>query len=99
MSDFAQQPAAPPAPGFANLTDQRGGPMPQGDVMPAGVLSPFWEIMGAGPGATTQPQERHDALVPPTVAGNAGALGREAGDAKPRQPASLRRRHVRAFVA
>lgn len=52
--------------------------MPQGGGMPAGFMSPFWGLMGAGPGAAGQPDEHRDALVPPTVSGNAGALGREA---------------------
>lgn len=75
MSDFDQQPVGAPAASFAN---QAGGTAPPLGMMPAGFLSPFWGLMGAGPGAAGQPEERRDALVPPTVTGNAGALGREA---------------------
>lgn len=75
MSDFEQQSAAGSVSAFANSERE---PTSDGDGVSTGYLSPFWGLMSAGPGAAAQADEGRSAQVPSTVAGSAGALGREA---------------------
>lgn len=76
MSDFEPQPVAAP---MTNYSSPPVGVCTSDPGMSPALMSPMWGMIGAGPSATTHAEpEPRSALVPPTVMGSAGALGREA---------------------